>query len=102
MEGYEEIDIINPLNSGIIKTIKSCNNCIHFKKQVMVKSGKNPIHWDICDQRVDIPGHGAKYILDSIVHKNVYGYYEPPGFDGEDCPFHIQLLRSKKINNIIK
>lgn len=96
-EGYEEIDIINPLNSGIIKTIKSCNNCVHIKRNVMVKSGPNPIRVDFCNMDSDTLTLGRRKI-----HKNVYGYYEPPGFDGEDCPFHIQLLRNKKINNIIK
>jgi len=95
-EGYEEIDIINPLNSGIMKTIKSCNNCTHIKKSVLLKSGPNPIHMDLCNADSDV-----LILSKRKIHKNVFGYYEPPGFDGEDCPFHQQLLRNKKIKNIL-
>jgi len=35
------------------------------------------------------------------LEKNIYGYIEPLGFDGEGCPFHKQLLRDKNIKNIL-
>jgi len=102
MEGYEEIEIQNPLNSGFIKIIKSCNKCQH-KKHTLVKSGKDPIYIEVCSAIVEHredwhPGRKSEVKL----HKNVFGYYEPPGFDGEECPFHQQLLRDKNINKLLE
>ena len=94
MEGYEEVEIKNPLNCGIIKVIKSCNNCKHIKN-TLVKSGKEPVYFDICWLLADEPGGKGRCL------RNVYGYIEPPGFDGEECPFHKQLLREKSINKLL-
>ena len=30
-----------------------------------------------------------------------YEELEPLGFDGEECPFHKQLLREKSINKLL-
>ena len=98
MEGYEEIEIINPFNSGIMRVIKSCNKC-QYKKRDLVKSGKNPIYIEVCEAIDDIDRQGFK--LNTKLHQNVFGYYEPPGFDGEECPFHQQLLRDKKIKSLL-
>ena len=97
MEGYEEIEILN--NSVIVKVIKSCNKC-KYKKHTLLKSGKEPIYVEVCDAIEDRDRQGFK--LNTKLHKNVYGYYEPPGFDGEECPFHQQLLREKTINNLLE
>ena len=99
MEGYEEIEIQNPLNSGFIKIIKSCNKCQH-KKHTLVKSGKDPIYIEVCSAIEERDSQGFK--LNTKLHKNVFGYYEPPGFDGEECPFHQQLLRDKNINKLLE
>jgi hypothetical protein len=99
MEGYEEIEIINPLNSGIMKVIKSCNNC-KYKQHTLVKSGKNPIYIEVCGAIDEQDRQGFK--LYTKLHMNVYGYYESPGFDGEECPFHKQLLREKSINKLLQ
>lgn len=93
MEGYEEIEILNPFNSGIMKVIKSCNNC-QYRKNVLVKSGRNPLYIEIC-LLIDDNKQNKLY-------QNVYGYYEPPGFDEEECPFHQQLLREKAINKLLE
>lgn len=98
MEGYEEIEIINPLNSGIMYVIKSCNKC-QFKKHTLLRSVKEPIYIEVCEAIDDKDRQGFK--LNTKLHKNVYGYYEPPGFDGEECPFHQQLLREKKLKNLL-
>jgi hypothetical protein len=98
-EGYEEIEIINPLNSGIMKVIKSCNNC-QYKKSVLVKSGNNPLHVEVCILSEEKDRQGFK--LNTKLYRNFYGYYEPPGFDGEECPFHKQLLREKSINKLLE
>ena len=94
MEGYEEIEIQNPLNSGFIKIIKSCNKC-QYIKNVLVRSGKNPEYASVCD-------HQDCDRYSKLLHKNVFGYYEPPGFDGEECPFHQQLLRDKNITKLLE
>ena len=99
MEGYEEIEIQNPLNSGFIKIIKSCNKCQH-KKHTLVKSGKDPIYIEVCSAIEERDSQSFK--LNTKLLRNVFGYYEPPGFDGEECPFHQQLLRDKNINKLLE
>lgn len=94
-EGYEEIEIQNPLNSGIIKVIKSCNNCV-YKRSILTKSGRNPEYETVC---TNVKDHIRFY--QSVLYKNVYGYYEPPGLDGEICPFHQQIIREKALNRIL-
>ena len=95
-EGYDEMMVNQIAGGGIQKQIKVCNGCKHLKHQLM-KSGRDPIYWNTCLLEKDFAG----YKMTSKLHENVYGYVEPPGFDGDKCPFHQQLLRDKKIKNII-
>ena len=63
----------------------------------MFKSGINPEYEAICnfDFENDLTIYKRK------LPKNVFGYFEPLGFDGEECPFHKQLLREKSINKLL-
>jgi len=97
-EGYDEI-MVNHLGDGIQKQIKVCDGCVHLKHQ-LIKSGRYPIYWNICLLEKESENN-IGYKMKSRLHENVYGYIEPPGLDGEDCPFHKQLLRNKNIKNIL-
>jgi hypothetical protein len=94
-EGYDEIMVNQLCGGGIQKQIKVCDGCKHLKRNIMMKSVINPIYWDICN--TDLPDR----LIQKKLEKNVYGYIEPPGFFGEECPFHKQLLRDKNIKNIL-
>ena len=94
MEGYEEIEILNPGDNYISKIIKSCNNC-QYKKHTLLRSGKYPIYIEVCKAIEDEDRQGFK--LNTKLHKNVYGYYEPPGFDGEEMSISSTTFK-RKIN----
>jgi hypothetical protein len=95
MEGYEEIEIYNSRNK--LKVIKSCNNC-KYQKRVIWESASIPVFRNICDFdfQNDLSVEKRK------LHRNIHGYLEPLGFDGEECPFHKQLLREKSINKLLE
>ena len=93
MEGYKEIEIKNP-EMGV-KVIKSCDNC-KYRKRIF--------NWNICnfDFQNDLSVAGNLMTLGKRkLHRNIHGYLEPLGFDGEECPFHKQLLREKSINKLL-
>ena len=83
---------------GIQKQIKTCDGCVHLRF-ILMKSGKDPIYWNVCDIQ---PQPSSEFKQKTSLHKNFYGYIEPPGFDGDGCPFHLQLLRDKKIKKIVE
>lgn len=101
MEGYEEIEIHNSRNK--LKVIKSCNNC-KYQKRVIWESASIPVFRNICDFdfQNDLSVDGAVMVMEKRkLHRNIHGYLEPLGFDGEECPFHKQLLREKSINKLL-
>lgn len=99
MEGYVEIEIQNPFWVDSIENIivKSCNKC-QYNKTKIHKSISKQIQ--VCNLIEENDNHGFKF--NTRLYKNTFGYYEPPGIDGEECPFHKQLLREKSINKLLQ
>lgn len=99
MEGWVEIEIKHPIKGYTGKVFKSCGDCIHLKRDLH-KSGKNPVYFDWCSIIEEKDSQGFK--LHTNLLRNVYNYVEPPGIDGEECPFDKQVKRDLQIKKIIE
>jgi len=96
-EGWVEIEYENRLNSNIIEKVKVCNYCKHMKHRLF-KSGRDPIYYDTCSAQTEI---SEIPFYTHLEVNSITGHIYPFGYDGEGCPFNKEILRDKKINNLI-
>lgn len=97
-EGYQEIEISNSFNSGIIKTIKICDGCKWIKKSIGLHDHITICNHDGIFDKESMVKRGRGFISKRRLRMNLHGYLTLPD-DG--CPFENQIERDKKLTQLL-